>query len=187
VSLYYFELDELTKGYQDIPIDKIKTILEKEMERSPGSVSVFGLSIPFSIVSKFGVLAIIVVQAYFLLYMVYLYRNFDSEDNLQLEVPWVFMHGSVFSALAFITVSVVYPASIAMYFSWINISSSAMSGWMSAHFVLAMIEIALVVLLIKYILSFRHMKDILVLAHVYIGNTAKRNKSIQPTAKASAD
>ena len=66
-ALNFIELDELTKGYQDIPVDKIKIILEKELERSSGAVSAFGLSIPFSIVSKFGVLAIIVVQIYLLL------------------------------------------------------------------------------------------------------------------------
>lgn len=157
-ALNFIELDELTKGYQDIPIDKIKIILEKELERSSGSVSAFGLSIPFSIVSKFGVLAIVIVQIYFLLYLIYLYKYFDKEENLQLEVPWVFMHKNIFAVIAFFIVSISYPASIAMYFSWVNISSSTITLGMSAHIVLLMIEVILFGLLTKYVFSFSHMK-----------------------------
>lgn len=159
-SVNFSELDEFTKGYQDLPIDKIKIILEKELERSPGSVSAFGLSIPFSIVSKFGVLAIIIIQTYFLLYLIYLHKSFDSEYDLNLEVPWVFMHGSIFSAIAFISVSVAYPALIAMFFSWVNISSSISNGWIIGHIALAIVEIVIIVMLVKYIFLFRHMKNL---------------------------
>ena len=157
-ALNFIELDELTKGYQDIPIAKIKIILEKELERSSGSViSAFGLSIPFSIVSKFGVFAILIVQIYFLLYLVYLYRYFDNEENLQLEVAWVFMHKNIFAVIAFFIVSILYPALIAIYFSWVNISSSAITLGMSAHIILLMVEIVLFGLLTKYVFSFSHM------------------------------
>ena len=180
-ALNFIELDELTKGYQDIPIDKIKIILGKELERSSGTVSAFGLSIPFSVVSKFGVLAIIVVQSYFLLYIAYLYSNFDNNKNLQLEVPWVFMHGSFFSVIAFFAVSIAYPATIAMYFSWINMSSSTIGLGSIGHLVLAIVEVTLFALLTKYIFLFRHMNGFTECARNKLRINTKRNKKIQQT------
>lgn len=163
-SLNFSELDEFTDGYQDIPIDKVSVILEKELERGLGSVNAFGLSIPFHVVSKLGVFAILAVQLYFFLYLRFLRKNFASDVGYKLEVPWVFMHEGLPSVVLFYLVSVVYPASIAVYFSWINVLSSS-EQWGSVGYLIAgLSEVFVVTVITHQVFSFRHAKDIFIRA-----------------------
>lgn len=99
-------LDELTKGYQDIEISKIKNILQRELERSVESVEIFGVNIPYSLVNRFGIILLMVTQAYFLLYFFQFMSSF-SVDRAKIETPWVLFHKEGISKAVFVLTSAV--------------------------------------------------------------------------------
>lgn len=120
-DLNFSELELLTKGYQDIPVSKIKLILQNELSRSSGSVNAFGLAIPYEILSRFGALAILVIQLYFLFYLRFFHTQFNEVHERDLTVPWIYLHKNIDALIVYFFVSIVYPASVALFFAWENI------------------------------------------------------------------
>jgi len=126
-NLNFSALDQLTNGFQDIPVSKLETILKNELERTSGSVNAFGLALPYEILSKFGALAIFFIQLYFLFYLRFFHSHLDNSSEQELTVPWIYLHKKLDTSIVYFLVSIAYPTSVAVFFTWENLTAS--SGW----------------------------------------------------------
>jgi len=109
------ELDKLTTGFQDLNFSKLKAILDKDSKNLVDSINIFGVKIPYSIINRFGILAIIIVQLYFGIYLNQLKLNEPS------ELPWMLFHKSLLSQIVFYLSAIIYPTIVVFNLSILNI------------------------------------------------------------------
>jgi len=126
------ELDKLTIGFQDLPLDKLKVILNKDSKNLVDSINIFGVKIPYSIVNRFGIIAIIVVQLYFGIYLNQLKLESPS------EIPWMLLHKSSLSRIVFYLTAIFYPAIVVLNLSVINMINT---GWFTKDILICIIEL----------------------------------------------
>lgn len=120
----FSELDELTLGYQDLPIKKIKMILSKDMERSFDSIDLFGVKVPYEIIKRFGIIILLGTQIFFLIYLFSLIKIWD--EKVETNIPWLVLHTDIYSKIVYVTSTILYPLIATCTIYVLNFSSMLM-------------------------------------------------------------
>lgn len=102
------ELDRVTRGYQELELEKARGILKAELGRSGERVEFLGMNIPETVMATWGGIVILMLQLYFWLHLRALCNaGYPSKDIVN-EVAWIGTYSDFFARLtAFATIFVL--------------------------------------------------------------------------------
>jgi hypothetical protein len=93
------DLELVTRNYADLPLQKVRDILDGERERSAGErVEILGMKIPSSGVRRWGSVIVLVVQLYLCLHLNALRVSLVAKQNIG-SIAWVGLYPDLVSRI----------------------------------------------------------------------------------------
>jgi hypothetical protein len=102
------DLAELARLYQDLPFSTVNDILKGEAERNDERFVLFGTTIPASELSRWGTLAVLALQVYFLLHLAEFNRRLGTVEG-RLNYPWIGCYDSIWARVTTIATGIAFP------------------------------------------------------------------------------
>src|ERR1043166_1894643 len=115
------DLDQLTKDYQELKIEKIERILQGEADRSAESVEAFGLKIPRTGLATVGVLLILTLQFYLSRHLKCMLVH-HIEILRDIRPAWVGLYGDLPSRVAVQLTAFALPIGSVLALGWGTLS-----------------------------------------------------------------
>lgn len=98
----------------EVSLEKLINILNGELKRSGDKLEFFGIKIPSEALRTWGLLALLGLQAYFLLHYMTLVRTINNGDSA-LQYPWIGMFKDIVSRILFLFTASVLPLIVVTY------------------------------------------------------------------------
>jgi hypothetical protein len=95
----FHDLDELSKGFDDLTLAQTEVILRAAQKASPEPVQAFGLKLPAATAVVWGPVLILCAQFYMMIYL-YEPRRARYPDNSEDAVEWIGLYKSWWASLS---------------------------------------------------------------------------------------
>ena len=105
------ELEQVSKDYQDLELDRVKSIIESELRRSGDSFEVLGAKFAGPTLRKWGGMVLLGIQLYLLLHLRILVQRLKRSSEI-LFVPWIGVYKDTLSQITFAGTAVIAPVLI---------------------------------------------------------------------------
>jgi hypothetical protein len=108
----------VTPAFYNLELSSVRQILEGQLKRSGRIIEVMGIKVPASAVSLWGVLALFILQLYFLLHCLE-FSNRLQADHEAINTPWIGIYQNRISKALLISSLVLLPiivSGVAAYF-----------------------------------------------------------------------
>ena len=122
------ELHIVTKNYADIPLDKIRRILESEKRRQGKQFEALGVKVPSSLAAAWGSPIVLLIHAYFLLHLL-AFGTVNSSTPRNIEVPWIGIYKQPLAALLVLASVCILPTATLLIVAAQNVLSAKTLGW----------------------------------------------------------
>jgi hypothetical protein len=113
----FADLASATQGQGDLPLEDIKNFLHDEASKGPEVFEAFGMKFPAGQITFWGVVLLLSVQLYFLVYLRQLLGKLKPDDP-GWDVPWIGMDSSPLSNAILYVSLVILPCIAAILLSW---------------------------------------------------------------------
>jgi hypothetical protein len=110
------ELDQLTRGSENLPLDSVETLLD-DLEKRTEEFQAFGIKFPAEQTTRWGILVLIAVQLYFWIHLGEFVPRFSPADPGS-EVAWVGVYRSTIAKVAVLASVVILPTTAIAWTGW---------------------------------------------------------------------
>jgi len=105
----FSDLLEATRGREDLDFATLAPQLYAEASKDEEAFEAFGIKVPISRITNWGLIFLIAVQIYFLMYLRRLFDKLKPDDP-GWDVPWIAMDQSAFAVFMYLLTVVLLPA-----------------------------------------------------------------------------
>ena len=111
------ELNQVTRLYQQLRLDDVKTIVGDELRRAGERVQFLGLTFPERVVSTWGIVIILIVHLYFWIHLRQLCFRLVPHDPA-IKVAWIGFYTDFFGRLGSNLTALILPLGAVLYLAW---------------------------------------------------------------------
>jgi len=124
------ELASLTKNIEGSSLNNLQDHFKSELKRTGDQFEIFGVSIPASALSLWGIIILIGIQLYFFLHLHTFISRIGVNDPGML-VPWLGIYDNYFARTIFVLSVSLLPVGVCIYLSY----SETSNGWSTIDWV----------------------------------------------------
>jgi len=115
----FYELDQATSGFQDLPFPVVEEILRAEEKNTRETFELFGVRFPSDAPARWGVVVLLGIQVYFWLHLAeYRRRGFSNTD-----IAWIGCYPSFWPKVLFSITTVLGPAALVTFLLFFHAES----------------------------------------------------------------
>jgi hypothetical protein len=113
----FYDLDRAAREYKTLKLERLDKLLSDEASKGPEAFEAFGMKFPAGEITFWGVILLLSVQLYLLVYLRQLFGKLKSDDP-GWDVPWIGMDSSQVSQTIVYVSVVILPCLSAILLGW---------------------------------------------------------------------